>query len=391
VKERGNTLLKIADQYVGIPLVAILGLFRKKRKLDSSSLRRAGARFTFLVTGAIGDTVLASAILTEVKRQFPDSETTLVVSRGNVPVVSLFAAVDHIVIFEMADPVRSLRTVSKLEKSDLLIDFAPWPRINSLIAYSVRANFKIGFKRRNMFRHYVFDVAVEHSDACHEIENYRNLLRAANVSIEGCLPSLVIGQDVLDKVVSVLDHTRKNVVIHPFPGGSKKELKEWPRESWVKASKHLIRNGCSVFITGDRNDASAADAIRQGLGPDAVHCRVLCGNFSLAEVAGILYKSSLFITVNTGVMHIGAALNVSMIALHGPTSPLRWGPLSAKAVVVTPKSGCAPCLSLGFDYGCSTGGCMETIAVEDILRQADRLLTKPANQEPRREGGPIKR
>ncbi len=338
----------------------------------------------FLVTGAIGDTVLASAILAEVKRQFPASTTTLVVSRGNMPVVSLFAPVDQIVVFEMADPIRSLRAVSKLEKSDLLIDFAPWPRINSLIAYSIKADFKIGFRRKHMFRHYVFDAAVEHSDDCHEIENYRNLLRAADLPVEGCLPSLVLGQDVLQKAVSMLDPSRWNVVMHPFPGGSQKELKEWPRESWVKACRHLIGKGCSVFITGDRSDESAAMRIRDGLGQDAGHCRVLCGNFSLAEVAGILYKSSLFITVNTGVMHIGAALNVPMIAIHGPTSPLRWGPLSPKAVVLTPRSECAPCLSLGFDYGCRSGGCMETIAVEDVLRQADQLLTTQAVQNARR-------
>jgi heptosyltransferase-3 len=382
VKERGNTLLRIADQYVGIPLVAILGLFTRKRRLNTASLGRSGARFTFLVTGAIGDTVLASAILAEVKRQFPASTTTLVVSQGNVPVVNLFAPVDHIVIFKMADPFRSLRSVSKLEKSDLLIDFAPWPRINSLIAYSIRADFKIGFRRRNMFRHYVFDAAVEHSDACHEIENYRNLLRAVNLSVEGRLPSLVLGREVLEKAVSVLDPTRLNVVMHPFPGGSQKELKEWPRESWVETCRHLIREGCTVFITGDRNDEPAAVRIKEGLGQDTGYCRVLCGNFSLAEVAGILYKSSLFITVNTGVMHIGAALNVPMIALHGPTSPLRWGPLSPKAIVLTPKSECAPCLSLGFDYECSSGGCMDTIAVEEVLCQASRLLTKQAVEKP---------
>ncbi len=380
MKERGNTLLKFFDKYAGIPLVLALGIFRRKRQFDIASVNAEKLRVIFLKTAAIGDTVLLSAIAREIKEQYPQSFITLVVTKSNAAVAPMLTGIDDIVVFDLSAPLRSLTAVSKLKKFHVLLDFASWARINSIIAWTANADLKIGFRRKNTSRHFVFDIAVQHSDDRHELENYRDILHHIPLTTRGYPPSLKIDTAVLNNIEHLLNGSRFNVVFHPFPGGHKKQLKEWAVENWIETGRLLIGKGCHIFISGDKNDADTAARIQHELNRDGKHCTVLCGHFSLEEVAAILYKSTLLITVNTGIMHIGAALNVNLIALHGPTSPLRWGPVSSKAVVLKPGVECAPCISLGYEYGCAEGGCMNTIAVEDVILQAERILKQAGSK-----------
>ena len=374
MKERGNRILKIFDKYAGIPLVVFLGATRKKRHFDIRSVRPDALRFVLLKTAAIGDTVMLSAAIQEIKHAYPGSFLTLIVSRANEQTAALLAGVDDIVIFDMSSPLRSLKIVARRQKAHVLLDFAPWARINSLIAYAMKAELKIGFRTKGTGRHYVFDRAVEHSNTRHELDNYRSLLHAIPMETTGYAPALMLDRMLLDRADSLLGNSRLNVVFHPFPGGYKKHLKEWPLIRWVETGRRLIKKGCMIYISGDQDDLPVARLIQAELNSDGRHCMVLCGHFSLAEVAAILYKSRMLITVNTGIMHIAAALKVNMIALHGPTSPLRWGPVDPDAIVLKPGLECAPCISLGYEYQCRDGGCMQTISVDDVMQKAEMIL-----------------
>ncbi len=354
----------------------MLGILHRKRLFDVRSVHDGRLRCALLKTAAIGDTVLLSAVIREIRHAYPRSSLTLVVSKSNYGAVSLLNGVDEVVVFDMTAPLRSLRTVARLERQHLVLDFSPWARIDSLIAYCIPADRKIGFKRRHMHRHYVYDATVEHSDDVHELENYRNILRAVPMATAGFRPQLSVNEGALRRTGDLFGQHRRNVVFHPFPGGYKKHLKEWPIENWIRVGRELIHRGCRIYITGDQDDAEAAEAIKRGLDRDGEYCSVLCGRYPLAETAAILSRASLLITVNTGVMHIGAAVSARLIALHGPTSPERWGPVSDDAVVVRSSLACSPCISLGSEYRCDRGGCMETIAVEEVLRQAEMLLMK---------------
>ena len=74
-------------------------------------------------------------------------------------------------------------------------------------------------------------------------------------------------------------------------------------------------------------------------------------------------------------MHLGAALNHPMIALHGPAGVIRWGPVgSSNAHNIESNFACAPCLNLGSEYKCRNGGCMDAIKVEAVLRKAHEVL-----------------
>jgi ADP-heptose:LPS heptosyltransferase len=107
------------------------------------------------------------------------------------------------------------------------------------------------------------------------------------------------------------------------------------------------------------------------------HVKSLAGQADLAETAMEIARAAAVVCVNTGVMHLAAALNTPLVALHGPTNPVRWGPLSADAITVAPPSDSGGgYLNLGFEYPANPPDCMAAITLEEVLiglRKALRL------------------
>jgi len=140
----------------------------------------------------------------------------------------------------------------------------------------------------------------------------------------------------------------------------------------INLAKTLISEGYSIGITGTMDNESEAMDIVRACGKNVVS---FCGRLSLGQTAFLIKKSHLLITVNTGIMHLGAALNHPMIALHGPAGFLRWGPVASSNIYnIQSNFYCAPCLNLGFEYKCKNGGCMDEISVEKVIRGINNIL-----------------
>ena len=89
------------------------------------------------------------------------------------------------------------------------------------------------------------------------------------------------------------------------------------------------------------------------------------GETSLKELAGLAVLADLFITTDTGPMHLAAATGARVLALFGPTAPWRTGPYGPSHVVLRSGIDCSPC----FKRTCEKNMiCMRGIAVEDVMR-----------------------
>lgn len=91
------------------------------------------------------------------------------------------------------------------------------------------------------------------------------------------------------------------------------------------------------------------------------------GRYNLKEMENILGHAEFLVSVNTGIMHMGAAVGVPLIALHGATSVKRWGPLSDRARNIWTHEKCQPCISLGFESKCKDPICMKHITVDMVM------------------------
>ena len=98
------------------------------------------------------------------------------------------------------------------------------------------------------------------------------------------------------------------------------------------------------------------------------------GRLKIIEVATVLKQVDLFITTDTGLMHLADLMNIPMITLFGPTLTSKNAPRSKQAVVLQSGLPCAPCQDTTRFYNCQHYACMENISVGDVIASAKDKL-----------------
>ncbi|WP_187626307.1 glycosyltransferase family 9 protein [Selenomonas caprae] len=359
--ERNNPLLKRLDKWIGIPALYLLGKFHHPQARPQTYRRIA-----LIKTAAVGDTIILSAMVEEVKRAYPDADITVICSKNNAAMVKCLPHVNRVETFVMKRPWQSLRRIGALGHYDLVLDFGPWPRINGVISWWLDADYKVGFYRPDTHRHYIYDAKVEHSDCLHEIENYRNLLRGAGIAPMGLLPDLRTDKRLLSSSYAVL---------HLFPGGAMDRQRRWTDAGWQELAKQLHQQyGVQILLSGGPADTEEAQEVCDRLQCGGIPAENIAGKYSLKDMASILQYAKLVVSVNTGIMHYAAAVGVPLVAIHGATSEVRWGPLSEKARVVKSGLSCQPCISLGFESECTAPVCMEKVTVPMVMEKIEKVL-----------------
>ncbi len=369
--ERANARLKLIDRTAGIPLVYVLGLmkrFTRNRRSVPAPVKKAAV----LQTAAIGDTVLSSALVQDIRRAYPACFITFFTGGSNYDTALLIPGIDRVVKLSVTRPLESIRSIRDAGCFDLWIDCGPWPRLNAVFSFFSRAAVTVGFRTRGQHRHYGYDLVVQHSSSHHELDNYRSLLKAAGIPA-GSMPVLSANAP-RDK--------NRSIVVHMFPGGSRSYLKVWPEEHWRELVTRFLEDGFEILLTGAEANRGQAESFRNSLARKE-QVTVLAGKTSLSETVHVLAAARLVVSVDTGIMHIASAIGANLVSLHGPTSPQRWGPLNANAIAVSVSRSCSPCISLGFDSSCQDPQCMIQLRVDDVYGAANRLLQsshKPAEQ-----------
>lgn len=95
------------------------------------------------------------------------------------------------------------------------------------------------------------------------------------------------------------------------------------------------------------------------------------GSTTIRQLISLIARCALFVTNDSGPMHIAAALSVPVVAVFGPTNPDTTGPMG-RAAIVWHEFDCSRCLlrSCPIDHRC-----MGSITVDEVYEQGSRMLT----------------
>ena len=393
MRERGNTKLRWIDRRVAPVVVAGLAATRRARPLPVRP-----ASIAVMKSAAMGDMVLMSAVASDLRRAYPEVRLIAFGGRDNAAIARLMPEWDEVVEIRAAEPWSVVRQLRR-HRVDLLLDFGPWTRTEAIYARLAGARAAVGFDTPGADRHRAYDLAVAHSAECHELENYRSILRAVGVEAFS-EPHLV----PVGRPPAVLDGLGDYAVLHPWPGGFGSQFREWPIERWEQLAAELAGEGHRLVVTGGAADAGrtrdlvarlgavdtvarlgAVDTVarlgavetagRLGVGVGVVDT---AGQLSLGELSHLLRASRVVVSVNTGVMHLAAALGAATVGLNGPTADRRWGPRGARVRSVnSPLPGCGY-LHLGFEYEGRRTDCMLAITVPMVMEAVRDLAGEKA-------------
>jgi ADP-heptose:LPS heptosyltransferase len=355
---RSSDLMRRLDRMAGAPLIAALS--RVPRPLP-----RAPGRIAVLQPTAIGDAILSSGVIAHLARAHPEAALTVFAGPSNAAAMALIDARFETHVVPFSQPWTPLRAVRAF-KPDLTFDLTPWPRATALIA-RLSGGVAVGFDADGQARGGAFDAPVAHRTDRHEAENFAAMAAALGLA-EPYAPALKRGWPApsLD-----LDWGR-TLLFHSQAGGSQAGAKAWPEAHWIALAALARASGYRIAFTGAPADAAAVSPLA-----DAAQGVSLAGRLALPALAGAIERAAGVVSVDTGVLHLAAALGAPAIGLHGPTRAARWGGLGARGVD-TPHPGGGRIL-FGFEPVPEGGALMAAITPAAVWAALQDLLqTGPA-------------
>jgi len=379
MRVRGNRWVRAIDRWVGGLVVAVLGLFKGRGiPLDN----RIPRKILLLKLNALGDTLLFLTVVRALKEKWHDVEITYVGSIFNEELLRRHPDLDRLKIIDLGRLIRTplylLNFVRDLRKDyyDLLLDGSQWERIAAMLVGLSRSGFRIGFRTAGQWKHSVYHVSVPHRRDRHEIHCFHDLLKPLGIAVsEEVRPALVVvdrDRERLDALLrDLVPQDAPILLLHPGCG-EHGELRQWPLENyrqlglrWLNEHEHG-----RVVISGVGGEIEMCETLRDRLSERTVS---LAGSLDIGISSALLQRTSVLVCGNTGIMHMASALGVPTVAIHGPTDPVKWGPLNGNAIVVQSPLDCAPCLYLGHEYACDCPKCMEAISVDAVWNAMKEL------------------
>jgi heptosyltransferase-3 len=363
--QRGRKKNRLLDYWIGTPLVNLLATFHRRRK-PPSTIRRIGV----LCSPALGDTLLFSGALQDLRTSFPSAILIHICTRQNLAAAEILEGADSRVLIDLTQPLQSIRTM-RAQHFDVLIDFTSWQRLTAIYTLLSAAKYTVGFATPGQHRDRGYDCTVEHRSDCHEVANFRSLLQGSGLDVEtGHTPAIKVAETADVPFANETDL----IALHLWASGQRAWLREWSEERWVELAQRLARPNTCFVVTGAPADLSRMTPFVGRLRRAGLHAEVFVSPDGLRTLTHLLRHARLVVSVNTGVMHLAAIAGAYVIAINGPNRNGRWGPIGPHAIgVEAPGEGCGY-LHLGFNFDGQPTDCMERTSVEQVYAAAQALL-----------------
>jgi len=325
--------------------------------------RRAGGpatdprRILLMRLERIGDLVMALPAIRDVRVLAPDAHIDLVVGGWNAPLARAIANVDGVETLDAAWLARDGegRSMPSLlrdawqwrrQRYDLAINFEPDIRSNMILA-AAGAKRVVGWRSGGGGP--ILDLALDYDPSTHTSANARRLIEAAfgRKAPESARPVLVIPDTAAAAAATRLrtisdrpgGQDRPVVGIHVSGG---RAIKQWEPSRFAEVARRLVdRRGATIVATGSPADRPLVDGLRESLAPRPVLDASTGGD--LMSAAAMLARLDVLITGDTGPMHMASAVGTPVVAVFGPSDPVRYmtsGPLDRIVRVDLP---CSPC------------------------------------------------
>jgi ADP-heptose:LPS heptosyltransferase len=338
-------------------------------------------RILIIRTDRIGDVVLSLPVVSALRRAFPASHIAMLVHPRVKEVVSEQPDLNA-VLYDGPGVRGFFRLVRSLKdgRFDAAVVLHPTMRLALALALA-RIPVRVGTGYRAysfLFNRRVYEHR-KHSEK-HEAEYNLSLARrlgqvTGDVEFRLSIPRGA--EDAVDAFLSEKNMTgcRPLVVIHP---GSRGSSLDWPVESFSRLAAGLMqRAGACIVVSGSPSETPLAERVISGIPGKIAQA---ADRFSIKEMTALFGRADLFISNNTGPLHLARAVGTEVIGLYPPlrpVSPRRWGPYARLDSVLVPDlPECKSCKG----SRCSRWNCMKTIAVETVLELALKKLSKKSSE-----------
>ena len=325
----------------------------------------------------LGDVVMATPCLQDIKQAFPDASLTAMCQGAVGDLIQGNPYVDHILRFKkISGWVHTAfhpNVLFPLKKEEFDLGVLLTNSFSSAYWF-----FRGGVKERVGFATHWRSLLLNRPvpvpkdiEERHLVEVYKDLLTPLEIPHSDTRPRLYVSPEenrAAQEKLNGLKLFPGQKVIGINPGAAFGTAKCWPKTSFEKLLERLVvETPYLMVVFGDMAGAPLVDEITQGMGERVIN---LAGKTTLRELLALIESCNAFLSNDSGPMHIAAALNVPLIALFGSTNPTKTGPYKFGEVIYK-KVFCSPCYRrvCPIDFRC-----MEKISSDEVFERLTALV-----------------
>jgi lipopolysaccharide heptosyltransferase I len=337
------------------------------------------ARILIIKLRAIGDVVMATPVIENLRAQFPEAHIAFLTEDTSAEIIEDNSFLDEVIVIErrqwknapflsaLKDQLQFYRTLHA-KKFDLVFDLFGNPR-SAVLSLISGAPTRVGFNFR--FRRFCYTkVVTPRGGEVHEVEFNLDALKALDIPIVSRQLRMDLSEEAIHAAQNWINSRRSNnnKIIGLNPGGGW-QIKRWPPAYFAELADELVKlYDVQVLLFWGPGEEQIVDSILR-LTKEKIH---LVPDSTLKELGGFISCCHLIISNDSGPMHMATALKIPTIGIYGPTNPELQGPYGAGNLAVRQDS--VKCLGCN-QLTCKLGNiCMTELPASEILKHTEVFL-----------------
>ena len=330
-------------------------------------------------TNRIGDIICATPVFRAIKQKYPGSRLVVLVSKtkGSWEIIKNNPRVDEIIFYEDAGLIKKIRN----ERFDWSFNLTNYP-VPSPIAFLglIPNRVKTVIQGRSLSEILTDRLNTDEARFNHHTDvprHYLSLIGRIGINNAPLLKEVFMSDEANKKAENFFNDHNLNqsdlVIGISVTAGNK--VKEWPLKNFAIVANGIIeRYRAKVVFAGSKRDLSAINEVL-----DLVKNRSQCfvaDLFSVEELPSLMKGFNLFISADTGPIHIAEALGVPLVDIMGPVDPREIAPRCSSCVVVLPPAEIPPSVFIFKKPGSvfEQRRAIEAITVQDVLLGIKRAM-----------------
>lgn len=332
-------------------------------------------------TAFLGDAVLTLPLIAATKRNFPQAGISVLTIPQTKEIFSGHPAIKELLIWDKKGREKGIRPfwrkIREIRQKKFDLALLPHRSLASaLLVYLARIPSRIGFDSSQ--GKFFLNRRVPFIWSEHDWERNLNLLKflnyGRNASPDFHIVTAAEDERFVDELFRSAGINKQDFVVG-INTGSVWPTKRWPAENFARLSDLLSeRKKAKIVLFGGNSDKAVVDEVAQKMQAGSLN---LSGKTNLKQLTVAIGRCALFVSGDSGPMHIAVAQKVPVAAIFGPTTKeLGFFPYGEKNIIIEKNLPCRPC-SLHGGKSCPKKHfrCMRLITVEEVYQAVEKCVS----------------
>ena len=311
---------------------------------------------------SLGDIVLTTPAIRAIRTHYPNAYIAMLVAKQSADVLRQNPHLNEIIQFNRSardkDTGEMVRIVRILRQRKFALSFDFQRKLRTeLLMYLSGASERVG-------KGLLCTLRVPEQGNKHATEHYFDLLHAAGIPAEDRQLEMFLSKTERADACYAFEEAGISEIqlkIGLFPGAGWK-LREWMPERFAAIGDRLVAQyDAQVIIYGGPKEGELVHKVKNLMQHPSI---AFSGNLHIRQLAACIEKCDMFLTNDTGPMHIAAAVGTPTIALFGPGNHNRFQPIGDAHTIIRHDVPCSPCKQ--FTDKCKNNICMKGITVDEV-------------------------